>query len=35
MKKCRVQEELDKEDKGKEQGFGNDLKQAQYERSPM
>jgi len=25
MKKCKVQEESDEEDKGKEQGFDNDL----------
>ena len=26
MKKCKVQEKSDKEDKGKKQGFGDDLK---------
>jgi len=26
MKKCKFQEELEEEDKGKEQGFGNNLK---------
>jgi len=26
MKKCKVQEESDKEDEGKKQGFGDDLK---------
>ena len=34
MKKRKVQEELDKEDK-EEKDFGEDLEQAQYERSPM
>ena len=28
MKKCKVQKESDNEDKEKEQGFGDDLKQA-------
>ena len=35
MKKRKVQEESDEEDKRKKQGFGNNLKQAQYKRSPM
>ena len=35
MKKYKVQEESDKEDEGKKQGFGDDLKQAQYKKSPM
>ena len=36
MKKRKVQGESDDEDnKKEEQGFGKDLKQAQYERSPM
>ena len=34
MKKKKVQEESDKEDK-EEKGFGEDLEQAQYKRSPM
>ena len=34
MKKRKVQEELDKEYK-EEQGFGEDLEQAWYKRSPM
>ena len=35
MKKQKVQKESDEEDKNKEQGFGEDLEQAQYKRSPM
>ena len=35
MKKQKVQEKLDEEDKDKEEDFGEDLKQAWYERSPM
>ena len=36
MKKQKIQEESDnKEDKKKEQSFGNDLKQVWYKRSPM
>ena len=35
MKKHKVQEELNNENKEKEQGFGNNLKQAWYKRSPM
>ena len=35
IKKQKVQEELNNEDKKKKQGFGNNLKQAQYKRSPM
>ena len=35
MKKRKVQEGLDNEDEKKEEGFGKDLKQAWYERSPM
>ena len=36
MKKCKIQKETDDEDnKEKDQGFGEDLEQAQYERSPM
>ena len=35
MKKHKVQEELNNEDEEKGQGFGDDLKQAQYKRSPM
>ena len=35
IKKCKVQEELDNEDEEKGQGFGNNLKQAQYKRSLM
>ena len=34
MKKRKVQEESDEEDK-EEKGFGEDLEYAQYERSPM
>ena len=34
IKKCKVQEESDNEDK-KGQGFGNNLKWAWYKRSPM
>ena len=35
MKKCKVQEKSDNEDKGKGQSFDDDLKQAWYKRSPM
>ena len=38
MKKQKIQEELDDKDnkeEGKKQGFGEDLKQAQYERFPL
>ena len=35
MKKQKVQEEADDEDNKSEQGFGEDLEQAQYKRSPM
>ena len=36
MKKRKVQEELDNEDnKEEEEGFGEDLEQARYKRSPM
>ena len=36
MKKRKIQEESDnKDNKKEEQGFGVDLKQARYERSPM
>ena len=35
MKKCKVQEESKKQDKEKKQGFGDDLKWAQYKRSSM
>ena len=35
MKKYKVQEKSYKEDEGKKQGFGDDLKQAWYKRSPM
>ena len=35
MKKKKVQEGSDNEDEKKEKGFGKDLKQAWYKRSPM
>jgi len=35
MKKRKVQEESDDEDEKKEEGFGKDLEQAWYKRSPM
>ena len=35
MKKHKVQEESDEEDKEKKQGFGKDLEQAQYKKSLM
>ena len=35
MKKQKVQEELDSEENKKEEGFDNDLKQAQYKKSPI
>ena len=35
MKKRKVQEKSDDENKQNEQGFGKDLEQAQYKRSPM
>ena len=35
MKKYKVQKESDNEDKEKEQGFDDDLKQAWYKRSPI
>ena len=38
MKKQKIQKESDNKDnkeKNKKQGFGEDLKQAQYERSPL
>ena len=35
MKKCKVQEESNNKDEEKEQGFGNNLEQVQYKRSPM
>ena len=35
MRKQKVQEESDDEDNKNEQGFGEDLEQAQYKRSPM
>ena len=35
MKKYKIQKELDNKDKEKKQGFGNDLEQIWYKRSPM
>ena len=35
IKKQQIQEKLDDENKKEEQGFGNNLKQTQYKRSPM
>ena len=35
MKTRKVQKESDDKEKQKEEGFGNNLKQAQYKRSPM
>ena len=35
MKKRKIQKESDDKDEKNEEGFGDDLKQAQYKRSPM
>ena len=35
MKKQRIQEESDKKEDKEKQGFGDDLKQAWYKRSPL
>ena len=35
IKKCKVQEKSEDKDKEKGQGFGNDLEQAWYKRSPI